>query len=222
MEQGMNERDHEELRSLLGAFALNATSAPEARRVERHIESCDECAHEVGLLRDSASALAWLPEPADTDELVDRISRSLPARPRRIFTRVVTGIAAAAIAAAGFLGVRLSHERAVNAQLADVLAEASRRVSLAPRGGFQGRGVLHLAAGRAALVLEELPDPGRGRTYQLWAIAGARPRSMVVVDGSGRVVRLFEWRGLGDSFALTIEPSGGSPVPTSDPVLLGG
>lgn len=218
----MNEQDHEELRTLLGAFALNATSAPEARRVERHIESCDECAHEVALLRESASALAWLPEPADTDDLVERISRSLPPRPRRVVMRAVVGIAAVAVAVAGFLGARLVHERTVNDQLADVLADASRRVPLRPQSGFEGRGVLSLASGRAALVLEDLPDPGRGRTYQLWAIAGTKPRSVVLVGGAGRVVRLFEWTGLDDSFALTIEPSGGSPVPTSDPVLLGG
>lgn len=217
----MNERDHEDLRSLLGAFALNATSATEARRVERHIDGCDECAADVRLLRESASALAWLPEPADTEDLVDRISRSLPARRRRLITRVVTGIAAIAIAAAGFLGARLVQERSVNAQLADVLADATRRIPLGPQGGFEGRGVLHLAAGRAALVLEDLPDPGRERVYQLWAIAAAKPRSMALVEGSGRVVHLFEWRGLGDGFAVTIEPSGGSPVPTSDPVLIG-
>jgi anti-sigma-K factor RskA len=220
----MNERElreHEELQSLLGAFALNATDALEARRIERHLATCDDCANEVRLLRETTAELAWLSEPADAGDLVERISQRLPARRRHLVSRVSAGIAAVAVAAAGFLGVSLVRERDMNARLEYVLASATRRVPLGPQGGFQGRGVLHIASGKAALVLDHLPDAGRGRTYQLWGIDGAKPASMTVVDGTGRVVRLFDWTGTAEQFAITIEPAGGSPVPTTDPVLLG-
>jgi anti-sigma-K factor RskA len=185
------------------------------------LSGCEDCANEVRLLRSTTAELAWLSEPASTGDLVDRISRKLPARRRRLVTRISAGVAAVAVAGAGFLGVSLMRERAENAQLADVLADASRRITLGPQGGFQAHGVLHIASGKAALILEDLPDAGRGRTYQLWAITGARPRSMTVVDGTGRVVHVFDWKGVADRFAVTIEPAGGSPVPTTDPVLAG-
>jgi anti-sigma-K factor RskA len=212
---------HDQIRELLGAYVLNATDAIEHRRVERHLTDCDDCANEVRLLREAAGELVWLTQPADAGDLAQRISTDLPARRRTWRARIVVGVAAVAVVVSGVLGASLVHERSVNSQLADVLATASRRVVLTPRGGFEGRGVLHVTSGRAALILEDVPAAGTGRTYQLWAIAGTKPRSMTVVDGAGRVVRLFDWKGAADRFAITIEPDGGSPVPTNDPVLLG-
>ena len=217
----MDEREHNELRSLLGAYALNATEAVEARRIERHLQNCDDCANEVRALRDTAAELSWLSEPEDAGDLVDRIAQRLPARRRRVVTRISAAVAAVAVIAAGLLGAGLVRERRENASLEDVLAAATDRITLGPQGGFGGHGVLHLAPGKAALVLDDLPGAGRDRVYQLWAIEGSKPSSMTVVDGTGRVVRLFDWTGSADRFAVTIEPSGGSPVPTTAPVLAG-
>ena len=217
----MNEREHRELQSLLGAYALHATDAVEARRVERHLQSCDDCANEVRALRDTAAELAWLSEPADAGDLVDRIAERLPARRGRIVTRISAAVAAAAVIAAGLLGAGLLRERTQNASLEDVLAAATQRVTLGPTGGFDGHGVLYIADGTAALVLDDLPDAGPDRVYQLWSIADSSPRSMTIVRGTGRVVRLFDWTGDDGRFAVTIEPAGGSTAPTSDPVLAG-
>ncbi len=129
--------------------------------------------------------------------------------------------AAVSVAAAGFRGGARVRERSRTDELSSVLADAQRSVRLAPQGGFDGQGTVYVADGRAALVLDDVPDPGRGRSYQLWAITGEKPASMTVVEDGDRVVRLFEWSGRADQFAVTIEPAGGSPVPTSDPVLVG-
>jgi len=218
----MNAKQHEEIREALGAYALNATESLEHRRIERHLEGCDDCANEVGLLKEAAAELAWLSEPTDTSDLERRLSTNLPARRRSISVRILAGAAAAAVVISGLLGASLLHQRSVNDEITEVLATATRRVSLDSQGGFQGRGILHLATGKAALVLDELPAPGKGQIYQLWALTGAEPRSITVLDGTGRVLHLFDWQGhAADRFAVTIEPDGGSPVPTSDPVLVG-
>lgn len=217
----MNDTSHEEIQELLGAYALDATDPLEHRRIERHLMTCADCANEVRLLREAASELAWLSPLEEPGDLSERITRTLPMQRRSVRTRVLTGVAAVAVIVSGMLGVGYVRERSANTQLADVLAAASRRVVLAPSGGFDGHGVLHIADDRAALVLDDLPDAGKDRTYQLWALKGVKPRSMTVVDGDGRVVQLFDWKGAADRFAVTIEPDGGSPVPTSDPVLTG-
>jgi anti-sigma-K factor RskA len=218
----MTDRSHAEVQSLLGAFVLNAVSVTEQRMVQRHIESCAECAREVELLREASAELAWLPVPENADELVDRIAAALPPRPRRSVVRAVAALAAVAVAAAGFLGASLVRERARSGDFAAVVAEAARSVHLRPQvSGFEGSGTLFLTGTRAAFVLDDVPGPGQGRSYQLWAISGDKPASMAVVGGDGRIVRLFDWSGRADTFAVTIEPAGGSPVPTSDPVLVG-
>ena len=214
--------EHEELRGTLAAFVLHAVPDAEMKRLEQHVAACDECSHEVGLLRAAAAELAWLPSPEDPGELVERISSALPRRPRRLVTRVAVAVAAVSVALAGFLGAALLKERGRSGDLVRIVAAADKRVRLVPRGGFAGEGSVYVADnGRAALVVSRMPDPGRGRAYQLWAIRGSKPLSVVVVAGKGRIERTFGWRGAADAFAVTIEPAGGSPVPTSDPVLQG-
>ncbi len=217
----MSDREHQELKGLLGAFALSATSPLEHRRVSKHIESCAECAHEARLLGEVAAELSWLPGPEESGDLVDEIVSALTPRPRRAWIRALAAVAAVSVAAAGFLGVALVRERARNDDVSAVLATARSTVRLAPQGAFRGAGTLYVSDGGAVAILEDLPSAGSDRAYQLWAIRDSKPSSMGVIDGRGSVVRMFDWSGTAESFAVTIEPAGGSPVPTSDPVLIG-
>lgn len=215
----MNEKEHEELRTLVGAYALNATDALERRRIERHLPTCDDCTNEVRMLRETAAELSWLPRPEEAGTVVEDIERRIPSRRRPVASRLSLAVAAVAVVAAGVFGGLFVNQRNENARFADVLASAVDQARLRPQGGFEGRGVLHVAKGQAALILEDLPPAGRDRAYQLWAIKGDKPRSLAVIDATGRVVQLLDYEGAADRFALTIEPAGGSPVPTSDPVL---
>ncbi|MGH2405576.1 MAG: anti-sigma factor domain-containing protein, partial [bacterium] len=49
---------HIELRSLIPAYALDALSSEEAREVEAHLPTCNECRRELILMREVASELA--------------------------------------------------------------------------------------------------------------------------------------------------------------------
>lgn len=49
---------HIELRSLIPAYALDALSSEEAREVEAHLPTCDECRRELILMREVAGELA--------------------------------------------------------------------------------------------------------------------------------------------------------------------
>jgi len=221
MGSGMNDREHDQLRSGLGAFVLNAAPAAEMVLVEQHVAGCPECTREVALLRETAAELASLAPPEDASELVDRIASSLPLRRRRIGTRLAVAVAAVAVVAAGVLGTALVRERGRNDRLVGIVASAARRVRLAAEPGFPGRGSVYVSGSRVAVVLDEMPDAGRGRVYQLWAIADAKPVSMTLVSGRGHIERTLRWNGGADKFAITIEPLGGSPVPTTTPVLSG-
>ncbi|MFD7981916.1 zf-HC2 domain-containing protein [Kitasatospora indigofera] len=60
----LTEQQHEDLRSLLGAWALGACPRREAAALERHLRHCPDCAEEGARLRDAAG---WLSadEPLD-------------------------------------------------------------------------------------------------------------------------------------------------------------
>ena len=69
----------------------------------------------------------------------------------------------------------------------------------------------------------DLPDPGEGKTYELWGILGDAGVQSVgqfdPVDGTVRQVA-----DIGDveptAWGITIEPAGGSPTPTTDIIFL--
>jgi anti-sigma-K factor RskA len=63
-----------------------------------------------------------------------------------------------------------------------------------------------------------------GESYELWLIgpAGTRPAGLIDASSRARMVGPMVVSGLaaGDSVGMTVEPYGGSPRPTSPPVLL--
>lgn len=76
-------REHREVVSLLGAFALDAVPDEERARIDRHLERCRLCSLEIELHRETATLLvsASLPPPG---ALWRRISSGLAtATPRR-------------------------------------------------------------------------------------------------------------------------------------------
>ncbi len=83
------------------------------------------------------------------------------------------------------------------------------------------------AQGEALGTLIRLPDgrvfvhltrtPEEGRTYQLWSLADAVPQSLGVFGTEGLLTAALP---TGAPLAVTVEPSGGSPGPTTPPILL--
>jgi len=71
-----------------------------------------------------------------------------------------------------------------------------------------------------------LPQIPEGKTYQLWAIAGDTPKSAGVfqVDGNGNNLHIIKsLSNFGDisTFAVSLEPAGGVPLPTGEIYLAG-
>lgn len=65
------------------------------------------------------------------------------------------------------------------------------------------------------LSIENLPAPPSGMQYQLWAIAGsASPVSAGVFDAVAGELQTMLSVADADTFAVTLEPAGGSPTPT--------
>ena len=75
--------------------------------------------------------------------------------------------------------------------------------------------------GRSALVVDDLAPLPEDKTYELWYIGASGPVAAGTFDGGdGRTVAPLEGTlAEGAVVAVTVEDAGGSPTPTTDPIL---
>jgi anti-sigma-K factor RskA len=96
-------------------------------------------------------------------------------------------------------------------------------VATADAGRAAVRGQLISDGGAWHLDVRRLPQPARGRVYQAWVMRDGRnvePSTVFVLarDGS-TTVAIPQSLGAGDQVLVTQEPAGGSPAPTTRPLL---
>jgi hypothetical protein len=106
-----------------------------------------------------------------------------------------------------------SHARA----LAVAASPGVRRIALSG-----GHGTLVVdPAGRAALLLSRLPQPGPGKVYEAWVISAGTtsPAGLFSTTEHATAVPLEHTLPPGATVAVTIEKAGGAPQPTHTPIL---
>ncbi|WP_228978199.1 anti-sigma factor [Streptomyces sp. DH12] len=237
----------EHLHAPTGAYALDALPPDEREAFERHLRECPACAQEVrGLTATAArlgTAVAAAPPPALRARVLDGIRTvrqlpphvppSVPGRApgrRRALPRLVLAACVAAAAAFGGVAVwqyqeaRQAEVRAEGAQrraaeLARVLAAPDARTATGTLGGgARATVVVSRAEDRAVFLASGLPELPEGRAYQLWFADGDRMRPAGLVRDDATVMdgRVAGATGMG----VTVEPSGGSPRPTTEPLAV--
>src|SRR6476620_322867 len=81
--------DHDQLRELTGAYALDAVTDEERREVEGHLEGCPGCAEEARSLHAAATELAFaVPQRRPPDSLRARVLAAI--EPTQAVAPVVT------------------------------------------------------------------------------------------------------------------------------------
>lgn len=235
------EHTHEEIRDLLGAFALDATSDEERLEVEDHLSDCPRCRAEVAEHRETASMLAAVGAPAP-EGLWEGIATSLDApipidRPTRkqAATRWMKGVASAAAAALVlWLAVDVVDQRQQLQELAGSVEQANlagaaaaalvhpeaHRIRLASPEGSLGAEAVVLPNGTGYVVTDNLEPLPPARTYQLWALGGEEPISAAVL-GPDPSLAAFTVSPQLTGLAITEEAAGGAVVPRMPPVLVG-
>src|SRR5581483_9229587 len=187
-----------------------------------HLSRCEQCSERVQSLRDTAAALAYVPEgpappPALRERVLQRVHEQrrgnvVPLR-RRIALPAAVSFAAAATAAAIVLAVwasSLSSSLDRKAAIARVLGDpAAAHIELGVSSRVVG------SSGEAVLVSRLAPAPA-GKTYELWVITGGTPRPAgLFADGARSSPVLLRRRvASGARVGLSIERSGGAAKPT--------
>ncbi len=149
-------------------------------------------------------------------------------RTRHPFTMVAGAAAAVLLVLVGvLLGTRLSSGSSND--LASSLATRTAQLTAAPGTreadltGPPALGRIHVivgADGTAVVVPHDVPAPAAGHQYQLWTIDRGTPVSLAVMDAEPAEMQLPPTVQV-TQLAVSVEPLGGSPAPTSTPVLLG-
>lgn len=147
---------------------------------------------------------------------------------RRWFQRpgaIIAAAAAAVVLVAGVvIGVGWPGPNGWGAQrelAAIAAAPDARSQTLEVEGGGEITLVSSAEQGRSAVVVEGLPELDADQTYELWYIdeTGAAPAGTFDVRGDET------WRILEGEFTpgvvvgVTVEPAGGSPQPTTEPIV---
>ncbi|WP_031464971.1 anti-sigma factor [Sciscionella sediminilitoris] len=233
-----------DVHTLTGAYALDALDDLERASFERHLAECPDCAREVREFRETAARLGVAAAVSTPEQLRERVlaevartrqfgpagPRAGRARPARWTVRITGLVAAAAVVAAVLLGVDLWHTdrdlAGTQSRLAAVSAvinapDAKSAKGTASNGGT-ATAVVAPSRHRAVLLVTGMPPAPADRVYQLWFMGGGKAYSAGLLH-----------RGAGDGFTpviaptvpgaeqvgLTLEPAGGSPQPTTDPLM---
>jgi anti-sigma factor RsiW len=232
--------EHEAIRSLLGAYALDAVDPDERDVVETHLRTCAACRAEVTDHREVAAALASGNAAAPAD-LWDRIAGALDDPPppevidlgrvrtvRRGAPRRLGAVVAAAAAAVAVLALVAGGTIARQDQQIDDLAarvdEAETGPSLRVAELASAAGDLSVSAvvaGTDGYVLAaDLPPLDADHTYQLWGITDGQARSLGLL-GRDPSLETFEVHDGVTTLAVTEEQTRGADQPTVDPLVAG-
>jgi anti-sigma-K factor RskA len=221
------------------AYALGALSEQERREVEDYLGEHPELHTEVDDLRSVANLLAlspqeYEPSPELRRNIVNRISSSheatLAVAPstrqaglRKLFGP--GGLAAAAVLALVTVGM-FAWNAALQEENQTLQGELQGQQTHALKGTGPAQEVhgevVRLGDERAVLVAEDCPSPPEGETYQAWIMREDVPKPAGVFEPNNTGVAATPLDGSiegADAVAVTLEPSGGSSSPTSDPLL---
>ncbi len=237
------------LHTLAGAYAMDAISAADRARFERHLAGCEECAREIAGLREAtarlaaatavppppglkervlAAAAATRQQPPDPREAAEPGVAARRPRPGRLALAAAAAVAAVGAGAAAMFGVsdgsmrhQISQDQASSQQIAAVLTAGDATMMT---GAVQGGGTVAIVMShsRHALVFTatDLHALPASRSYELWLIGPAGDRPVTMLP-SAIMTGPVVASGLrpGDHLALTAEPAGGTARPTT-PMML--
>lgn len=208
-------RDVAELRPGVGYLQAVADEVPPSGLRDRIVER----ARSDDGSSTAASTVTRLPDRGALGDPGRRSPLRLVAAAAAVLVVAVAGLSVTAIDLAGQRDdAQLAADR-----FADLLAAPDVTVTAGQgEAGPRGRVIASASRGEAVVVLDDLPPAPRDRTYQLWLIdeRGITSAGLLVADADGRATTSVT--GELDAevvVGLTVEPAGGSPQPTSDPIL---
>lgn len=240
----MIQEEHNSFMENIPAYVLGALGREEASALKVHVETCQVCQAELARYQQISDGLLTAlppraPSPRVRKNLLAHLNeKKAIVRPRTIwsFGQLATGLVALFLLSTNLLAFQQIRElRQQHIQLADQIEEhhtilgmlaASTEIHAVSGDGFSGNLLLDREKNLAYLLTWNLPPPSEDQVYQIWLIdpqgeeiaAGLfRPEEDRPFTSTALITsRTFiEFVGV----KVTIEPSGGSEVPTGEQII---
>ncbi len=240
---------HAEMAELYELYVLGVLEPELAAEIEAHLrDGCEHCSEKIALAARVTAAMAGLAEPKQPSAgLKDRVLASIQRAPLAEIKRPQTHrpwlIPLLAAACLILLASSIWSTSALNRTRDELTAMRTERNQLRSALEVLGRSdtravqfgraetvphgrVLANRTGGLVFVGSKLPALAQNRTYQLWLIpntgapvsAGVfRPTSS---GDSVQVSQLAADPARNKAVAVSVEPDGGSPAPTTTPILV--
>jgi anti-sigma-K factor RskA len=238
-----------DVHTLTGAYVANALSDDERRFFERHLDACPTCAAEVTSLLTVATRLAASsevePPPgmksavmAQIDQTPQERGNRPSGRPRRTHARsmgvvqrtllpvaaVFALIALVSAVMAANLSTRVDELEIAAQRMTETMnAEDAQFIQMDGPGGSRVRIVMSPQLGTAVFMVAGMEPAPHEHTYELWLHGDGQPLPAGVfdVDADGSATHLVAAdMSSVQAIGVTVEPLGGSPVPSSDPIMV--
>lgn len=231
-----------DIHALSGAYSINALDQVEGELFEDHLATCPECQAEVDSLRETAVLMAEttaIEPPASlratlladiaTVRPLPPVVTQLQARRRRRFQGMVAAAAAVAVIGGGAAVIQPWNQdgdetstQQLSATEQVIKADDSKKVKVSLPDGAEATLFRSTSMRKAVLVSGDMPDAPTGKVYQLWLQndEGAMVPAGLMPSGADQEVLLDGDARSATAVGITVEPSGGSEVPTSDPIAL--
>jgi anti-sigma-K factor RskA len=235
--------NHVRFEELKDVYVLGALPEEERREFEEYLAAHPERQAEIGELGTVAGLLALFPSeqeppPQLRRRIMDMVEAEAvrPSPSRRSWLAWIGEHLSArnlALGAATMLVIGLfSWNMVLQGEMQDLQGRVQslqsqpqepQMVELGGAGTEQGARaeLVTLEGDRAVLVVENMPPVPEGKTYQIWVIEDDDPQpSGLFKPKQDSVAAVVEHPlGGGDVIAVTVEPEGGSPQPTTEPML---
>jgi anti-sigma-K factor RskA len=223
---------HEEIQSVMAAYALGAVPDEEIPAIRAHILSCEECFAEAESYADTLAALSMAagesPLPAGfADRVIEKATggSSEPVRATRSRWSPALVFVAAALTllfvATGVALLDAVDDRDRYQEVIAAMVHDKDAIELTGPGGAEA--IVSQTDRGAVLVAVNLGEAPPDRDYQLWLMKDGVPTAAETFDVENGVVIVESAHDLDgfDGAAVTVEPEGGSEQPTTQPVISG-
>ncbi len=226
----------EEVEDLIAAYALGALPGEKLSEIGEHLASCANHPEAADLRAVAASLALAAPEMEPPPALKARLMEAIRADAAKTAKAKWGGLL-------GWLRSVLSQRAAPYALAGAVAAAVAALVvwlavfqggeqellvrEFGQPGAINGRMVYDSDSKTLLLTAFGLEPLPADKSYQLWTISGSQPTSVGLLKpanqaaGETEGIWTFENIDLGgvDAIAVTVEPLGGSPQPTTEPIL---
>lgn len=178
------------------------------------------------------STIRPLPPEMEQDKPAEpepELATVVPMRNRRRFRLATLAAAAAVLAIVGvgavFQPFQDNSPPVANPQTpADrvLAADDAKQVEIKFEDGSKATVVRSLSEGRAVLLTEDMAAPPSGKSFEVWLqdSTGTMLPAGLMSKGGDHTILLKGDASAAEGVGITVEPKGGSPAPTSEPIAL--